>query len=316
MPQGVLATARDFAHEALLYAGEHDFVAATAPFIREGVRAGEPVLVVVGSEKIARLREELNGHADGVLFADMAEVGANPARIIPVWETFVDEHLREGRPVRGIGEPVWSGRSRDELVECQRHESLLNLAFADAPAWRLLCSYDTTSLDDAVIAEALRSHPIVLRNGKRVASDHYRGLDGPPRPFDLPLPERPSDTLELAFDGKHLAGSRQLVARRATDAGLSTARAYDLVLAVNEILTNSIRYGGGGGVLRIWQDDGRLVCEVEDRGRIRDPLVDRRRPDPDQPGRRGLWMANQLCDLVQLRSPAHGTIVRLHMRRV
>jgi anti-sigma regulatory factor (Ser/Thr protein kinase) len=315
MPRGVLAPAREFAHEALLYAGADEFVAATASFIREGVEAGEPVLVVVGAGKIARLREELNGHGDGVLFADMADVGANPARIIPAWQAFVAEHLRDDRPVRGIGEPIWAGRSRDEVVECQRHESLLNLAFADAPAWRLLCPYDTSALDDAVIAEALRSHPIVVRSGRRVASDQYRGLGGPARPFDLPLPEPPFDTVELPFDGAHLAGSRQFVTRRAVDAGLSSGQTHDLVLAVNEILTNSIRHGGGGGTLRMWQDDGRIVCEVEDRGQITDPLVDRRRPDPNQPGGRGLWMANQLCDLVQLRSPGNGTVVRLHMRR-
>ena len=27
---------------------------------------------------------------------------------------------------------------------------------------------------------------------------------------------------------------------------------------------------------------------------------------------RGVWMANQLCDLVQVRSGARGTVVRLH----
>jgi hypothetical protein len=68
-------------------------------------------------------------------------------------------------------------------------------------------------------------------------------------------------------------------------------------------------------VLRIWQDDGTLVCEVEDRGLIADPLVDRRRPDPEQSGRRGLWMANQVCDLVQIRAAGAGTVVRLHLRR-
>jgi anti-sigma regulatory factor (Ser/Thr protein kinase) len=313
MPGEVLQGLRTFAHEALLYSGEDEFVDAAASFIREGVEAGEPVLVVVGAEKITRLRETLNGHGDAVLFADMADVGANPARIIPAWQAFVGDHLREGQPVRGIGEPIWAGRSRDELVECQLHESLLDLAFADAPAWRMLCPYDTSTLDDAVIAEALRSHSIVVRNGIRVASDQFAGRRGP-RPFELPLPARPAGALELAFDGDHLAGSRQVVARHAADAGLSSLRAYDLVLAVNEILTNSIRHGGGGGTLRIWREGGRLVCEVEDRGRIRDPLVDRRRPDPEQSSGRGLWMANQLCDLVQLRSPATGTVVRLHMR--
>jgi anti-sigma regulatory factor (Ser/Thr protein kinase) len=315
MASVVSSPPRAFVHEALLYAGVDDFVEGTAQFIREGIARGEPVLVVVGAERIERLREALDGDAQHVLFADMAEVGANPARIIPAWEDFADGHLRDDRPVRGIGEPIWADRTPDELVECQRHEWLLNLAFADAPAWRLLCPYDTSTLDDSVIDEALRSHPIVVRNGRRGESDRYRGLEDLARPFDAPLPKPSTAVEELQFDGGLLSAGRQLVYRRAAEAGLSTPRAHDFVLAVNEILTNSIRHGGGAGVLRIWQDDGRFVCEVEDRGRIGDPLVDRRRPDPEQPGGRGLWMANRLCDLVQLRSPAGGNVVRLHIRR-
>jgi anti-sigma regulatory factor (Ser/Thr protein kinase) len=132
--------------------------------------------------------------------------------------------------------------------------------------------------------------------------------------FDAPFPEPPNGAVELLFDSDHLVRSRQLVADRATDSGMSPTRVYDLVLAVNEVLTNSIRHGGGVGTLRIWQDADRLVCEVEDRGRLVDPLAGRRRPDPDQAAGRGLWMAYQLCDLVQVRSPAAGTVVRLHMQ--
>jgi hypothetical protein len=45
-------TVETFRHEALLYAGEVDFLTGTLPFIREGVAAGEPVLVVVSAAKI------------------------------------------------------------------------------------------------------------------------------------------------------------------------------------------------------------------------------------------------------------------------
>jgi len=303
--------ATTFAHEALLYAGIDDFVASTATFIREGVTRDEPVLVLVGTHKIGLLREELNGDTDRVVFADMGSVGTNPARIIPAWQDFIDTHLRTDRPVRGIGEPIWADRSADELVEYQRHESLLNLAFAGAPAWRLLCPYDTTTLPDAVIDDALRSHPFVVRGTERARSDRYE--DPPPR-FDAPLPDPPADAVELAFDRDRLADGRHLVYCRAADAGLSPSRTNDLVLAAHEILTNSVRHGGGSGTLRIWQENGCVVCEVTDAGRIDDPLADRRRPDPKEPRGRGLWLANQLCDLVQIRSRADGTVVRLHMR--
>ncbi|HEY1450507.1 MAG TPA: ATP-binding protein, partial [Solirubrobacteraceae bacterium] len=88
----------------------------------------------------------------------------------------------------------------------------------------------------------------------------------------------------------------------------------DFVLAVNELATNSVQHGGGGGMLRVWQEPGALVCDVRDRGFIEDPLAGRRRPPIDQYGGRGLWLVNRLCDLVQIRSSPSGTVVRVHMR--
>ena len=58
-----------------------------------------------------------------------------------------------------------------------------------------------------------------------------------------------------------------------------------------------------------------LICEVRDGGRIDDPLAGRRRPSAAQVGGYGLWLANQVCDLVQLRSVPQGMVVRVHMRR-
>jgi anti-sigma regulatory factor (Ser/Thr protein kinase) len=303
-----------FAHEALLYAGDESFLEGTVPFISEGVAAGEAVLVAVDVRKIDRLRAELDGQAEHVLFADMAEIGKNPAWIIPVWRDFADAH--EGRPIRGIGEPIYPERPPAELVECQRHESLLNLAFSDRPAFRLLCPYDTDALPDEVIDEALRSHPIVVDRGAMTDSDRYRGLDAIAAPFDLPLAAPPASALKLAFDLDSLASVRGFVLSRANEAGLGRRRTNDLVLAVNEIATNSVLHGGGQGVARVWSEDGVLICEVEDGGYIDQPLLGRERPTPEKPGGRGLWIANRLCDLVQLRTFEHGSTVRLHMRRV
>jgi len=132
-------------------------------------------------------------------------------------------------------------------------------------------------------------------------------------PVATPLPDPPGPPAELSFGSGSLTGLRDLVSRHAATAGLDSSRAADLVLAVDELATNSLRHGGGRGTLRIWRDDGTLVCEVRDAGRIENPMAGRERPPPERDGGRGLWMVNQLCDLVQLRSFPDGVTVRVHM---
>ncbi len=303
-----------FRHDALLYAGEEGFLAGALPFIHAGLAADEPVLVAVERRKIDLLRDALADAADRVQFADMREVGGNPARLIPVWKQFLDSRLAPRRRVWGIGEPVWAGRSDAEIVECHRHEALLNLAFAGPMPFSLLCPYDTDALAPEVIAGAHCSHPAVVDRGERSASHAYCGLPALAEPFADPLPDPRAPVHELEFEDDGLVGVRLFTARRGRAAGLGSEPVEDLVLAVNEVATNSVRHGGGHGVLRAWQEEGALLCEIRDAGLLADPLAGRRRPSSAQVGGYGLWLANQVCDLVQVRSSAEGTIVRLHMR--
>jgi len=303
---------RGFSHEALFYAGPDEFVHRTSAFIRDGLEADEPVFVVVAGAKIEQLREELGREHHRVQWADMADVGTNPARIIPAWREFADRCVAPGRPARGIGEPIYPERSPDELVECQRHESLLNLAFAGGPAWRLQCPYDVEALDASIIDEARRSHPTLVRGSEHVASDRCRSLAEVAGPFDVSMPNPPEDAVSMAFDAEGLPAVRRFVFSETR--AMLRDRADDLVLAVNELATNSIRYGGGGGVVRVWRDQS-VVCEIEDRGFIADPLAGRVLPGPGRESGRGLWLVNQLCDLVQVRTQVGGgTRVRVHAR--
>ena len=112
----------------------------------------------------------------------------------------------------------------------------------------------------------------------------------------------------------NLGDIRALVAEHALAAGVSELRASDLVLATHEVATNSVRHGGGEGVLRVWHDHDTVVCEVSDNGRLDKPLAGRARPELESDGGWGLWLANQLCDLVQLRALPSGNVVRLHLR--
>jgi anti-sigma regulatory factor (Ser/Thr protein kinase) len=302
-----------FHHLALLYSSPAEFAAEAAAFLREGVDAGEPALVMVGPEKIEWLSDELGTEADAVRFEDMTKAGHNPAWIIPAWREFADTH--PGQPMRGIGEPIWADRTPDELVECQRHESLLNHAFAGAAGFKLLCPYDTEALEPAVIREAEHSHPHVAAHSEERPSSSYRGTAACAEPHSDPLPEPRTVVHGMPFGETMIAEVRRAVERHATRAGLPRRRRENLVLAVNELATNSVRHGGGYGRLRMWADEDRVVCEVRDGGAIENPLAGRERPQPRQPSGYGLWLANQVCDLVQVRSLTTGGVVRVHMSR-
>jgi anti-sigma regulatory factor (Ser/Thr protein kinase) len=297
----------EFRHDALIYSDPQEFLEGTVPFLREGLEAEEPALVAVSQTQTALLEGELGEDAAAVRFADMERLGRNPGRIIPFWREFVDEF--DGRPVRGIGEPVWPGREHHEIDECQRHESLLNVAFGGSPAWSLLCPYDGSRLGDEVLECVSSSHRHV--RGREVPEGAGGYLDRRDC-FGGEFPGPPPVMDSLTFTRDRLAQVRRRVEDAAALVGLSAERATDLVLAASELAANSIVHGGGTGTLRIWRDQDRLVVEVEDRGLIEEQLVGRVRPSQAQLSGRGLWLANQLCDLVQIRSGAHGTAVRLH----
>ena len=308
-----ITTPATFHHEALFYAGDEEFVERCRAFALEGLDGDEPVLVMVGSRKLELLREALGERADQAHFADMEVVGRNPARIIPAWGRFVADHSQGAAcgPMRGIGEPIWADRKPDELVECQLHESLLNLAFA-AAEFQLICPYDTTALPDHVIAEARRSHPIVSATGVPEACGDYCGLENVAALFYEDLAEPPADADELRVTLDGLREARGLVRRHAEDAGLGE-RADDFVLAVNEVLSNSLYHAHDDGSLRIWNEPDGLVCEVRDSGWISQPLIGREEPAAGQVGGHGIWLVNLVCDLVQVRSSEHGSTVRMRM---
>jgi anti-sigma regulatory factor (Ser/Thr protein kinase) len=121
------------------------------------------------------------------------------------------------------------------------------------------------------------------------------------------------DAVEMRFTARELRSVRRLVSSYA-ESSLGKARTDDLVLAVNELATNSVRHGGGEGTLRMWTQEDVLVCEIHDTGHIADPYAGQTRPTPDQPSGRGLWVVNRTADLMQIRSSPAGTVVRVHMR--
>jgi anti-sigma regulatory factor (Ser/Thr protein kinase) len=159
--------------------------------------------------------------------------------------------------------------------------------------------YDTASLDDAVLDEACRSHRHLALDGLSSASPVFRGLEEIAAIRGAAARAAHGPLLVQVFQAPTLAALRQNVVRHALDAGFDRSASEKLALGVTEVATNSVVHGGGGGLMRVWEEDATLICEVSDTGRIDQPLAGRERPQDGQIGGFGLWLANHVCDLVR-----------------
>ncbi len=293
-------------HLALFYSGADEYIDGVMQFVTPALEANEPVAIAVPPQRTELLSDSLEG-GSGVELFDMVALGRNPSRIIPAVEGMLARH--DGQLLHYVGEPIWPGRSPEEIREATKHEALINLAWPGARI-RVLCPYDADALDPYVLVDAARTHPHLIRDGVTAPSPEYLGADAPPGCGD-PLTEPPADALTLPFGLPNLYAVRSLVSWIATEAGLVPDRIDDLVLAMNELATNTIRHAHGGGILRAWRTPGHVVCQIEDAGHIHDPLAGRRVPALEAAGGIGLWTVNQLCDLVQVRTSDAGTTVRV-----
>ena len=295
-------------HAAMPCRNEREYVAGIVSVVHSAWAADRNVLVEVPAPRGELVRDALGPDAGRVQFGDMTQDGRNPGRIIPVLYQFVAAH--PGRHLAMIGESMWPARSAQAYGAVVQHEALVNLAFADQHA-TIVCPYNVTELPEQALADAERTHPMLLVDGERITSSRYSDPAAVVEDIYEQQPPPPDDAEVLDFTV--VAKARQVVFDWATRRGLPAERVTDLLIAVSEIGGNSIIHGRAGATLLTWIEDGWLVCEIRDKGHITDPLAGRVPPPLMTESGRGLLMVNYLCDLVQLKTGPTGTAIRLWM---
>ena len=246
-----LAPARSqqsYRHEAFLWHDASDFTAGIVPFITDGLEAGEPVMVAVSAQHTRWLRDALDGQA-GAEFVDIEELGRNPAQIIPAWQQFL---ITRSGPVRGIGEPIWPGRRPEELVECQLHEALLNIAIDPGTPFWLICSYDAVTLSPAVVEEAHRSHPVIVDAASYRGSAHYTGHAHVEEMFAAELTELVGPPIATVFTAHNVSRLYTYIKLELYVAGLPTGAAGDLAAATQQLALNSLQRGAAEVTVQMW----------------------------------------------------------------
>ncbi|GGO61087.1 sensor histidine kinase [Nonomuraea cavernae] len=306
-------------HQALLYDGIETFAAAAARFCLDGLARGDRIMAVVTPPNIEALEDVLGADAARVELVNALEWYDAPGRTLDACGRYVNTHQLDHPRVRMLGEPVWRGRDRAQEAEWTRYESMLNAAFAGSPVW-IMCTYDTRALPRHIVDDARRTHPeLVTGHGTTVSPAYTEPSEfGHSRDL-LPLPPPGQDYGTRHVFDADLRLLRQYVTAWAAAGELPAETADRLVIVVNEVAANAVEHGGGRGDILLWTEDDSICCDIRDAGRPDGEgleLFAGYLPPTSATARGyGLWVARQLCDLVEVRTGQAGTQVRLRLRR-
>lgn len=299
-----------FAHQLLVYDSVDELAGAAVPFLRDGAGAGDAVLMVAAPDKLEAVQADLSAEeAQAVSFVSSWDCYARPGVALNQFQRFIEKHRGEGRMVRAVGEPPLQSVGRPYQRELVCIDAAFNTV-AHAPGASIACPLDRAEVPAEVLDALRRSHPEVVEAGRRRPSPEFTDptallMDRLQQPFPAPVGK-----VEELIPGEPATARSFVDAHVAPMLGADLR--YDFVTAVNEVVTNAFTHAEMDR-LRLWQEDGHVVCEVRDEGGgLADPLVGYRSPTLEQTSGWGLWLARQLAGVVEVHTGSHGSVVRLH----
>jgi MEDS: MEthanogen/methylotroph, DcmR Sensory domain len=303
----------DFLHQGCIYGSDAEFLAMAVPFVQDGLRRGEPVLVTTTSANLELLHDAIGEEADEVDYAESAYFGRRPPQRTTAMHRYWTRH-RPTAPtgsVRILAEPVWTGRSRREVAAWKRMEAGLNVVLADTSIW-LICPYDSRVVEPGIIEDARRTHPECVVGGKAQPSEQFMA------PADFARSHSSPRQLGVAadifrFEGD-LAAVRRYVLDRATPLLVSEDAVAMFGIAVGESIAYLLQRGITRATVWVRPAAGRVVCTLHsDQPLDVHPFVGFRPPGQHQEPGDGLWLTNQICEWLDISSDASGCTVELAM---
>lgn len=297
-------------HDGMFYDDEAMLEAAAVPFVREGLEAGEIVLVNTGAHPVTGLLSAMFADEERIVVADHPGY-ATPAAALERYRRTMAKGLATGvTGFRAMGFIDFTGPL--PWQEWLRYEAAVNRVFEDYP-FRTLCPLDLTRTEPVVAAAIRRAHPGLVepggwrRNEEYVAPERLvveEGLSTPPHPAQSRAPD-------LTFEHTTLRELRMALYEVAMFTRLARRKVDDLVAAAGEVATNAERHGGSPVRVEVWAEPEAVTCVVTDPGAgIADPFAGYIRPLNPKAGL-GLWAARQLADLLDYRTVDDGFAVRV-----
>jgi transcriptional regulator with XRE-family HTH domain len=166
-----------FEHRVLPYASDEDLLSNAVPYLAEGIDRSHALLSVMPKARNGVIRDNVDGASSQIEFVDAADWYTSPGAALDRYRAFLKERFEAGAVwVRIVGELPLVGRTREEIAAWNRYESIVNLAFASAPA-TIMCTYDTEALPRGVVTDAHRAHPSIADGSLGTVNPSYQGAE-------------------------------------------------------------------------------------------------------------------------------------------
>ena len=303
-----------FSHDVLVHHNDDELITATRAFVERGLASGGTVLVQGTRQRVTMMHDVLGTHPR-LEYGLQEDLYQTPTRTLFAYQRKLAKLAQNPEPVE-----IWStgtapfGRDPGTQSSWARYESVVNEALSAYP-FHGLCTYDTRTLPESVIAAAKATHPTVSTGQTSSLNTHYRD---PEAFLAHPLaqtpgpPKSPPSMVTTITDFADLIPARHLIRTSAQASSALSPQAVDeFIFAVNEVITNGLAHGAPPIHLTHWAELATLTCQVVDSGPgTLPPLTGYRHPNKSGPT--GLWGARQLVDdLIITNTRQGGTSVLL-----
>jgi anti-sigma regulatory factor (Ser/Thr protein kinase) len=303
-----------FVHTAVCHHTDDEFVGAVLPFVAEGLGRNDAVYVNLAPMRLEALRTALGRDEARVWWSDTRQWHPHPSQRLRAIRELVDAACSDGpRPLRFVGECAWAEGPAELTYEWERFEAVLNHALGDAPV-TMVCVYDAATLPAGVLERVASTHPL-LGAGPFHPSPAFLGAE----PFLARHAHGPLSVPDDAWrSGARVTPTeaRGRVRSLLLAGTLSPEVLDDIAVIVTELVTNAWAAGASAVECFCWHDADWVSVQIDDDGPgLADPLAGYRRPTSGVEEGRGLWIARQLADLVQIECRPDGTSVRARLER-
>jgi excisionase family DNA binding protein len=157
-------------HIPAFYDSDAGRVRLTAPFLGEGIKAGQPCFLIAQGEELNSYLVALDANpdvdVDGALASGLLTVvgapGKTVAQALDFWERKLWEAMdAHATVVRAVGEMVSEREVFESEQEMLAYEAAFNMTSRRFPC-AVICQYDVRKFSGRAVLAALRAHPDVL----------------------------------------------------------------------------------------------------------------------------------------------------------